>query len=171
LTVGEDETADTFSIIAASVVDENISGTATVTVDDAVPPAPTVDYVVVNPSSTTLNRGDSYTFKATVTGANNPPQDVTWSVSGNSSSGTSISASGLLTVATGETAAALTVTATSTVDTSKSGTAAVKLPDVTPTVDYVMVSPSSITLNMGSMYTFSAIVNCCPRVYPARAIM
>lgn len=87
------------------------------------PPLPTVTGVTVTPSTATVQKGTTKQFSATVEGTNNPSQNVTWSV--NSTSGSSISTSGLLTVVAGETAATLTVTATSTVDNTKSGTATV----------------------------------------------
>ncbi len=87
------------------------------------PPLPTVTGVTVTPSTATVQKGTTKQFSATVEGTNNPSQNVTWSV--NSTSGSSISTSGLLTVVAGETAATLTVTATSTVDNTKSGMATV----------------------------------------------
>jgi endo-1,4-beta-xylanase len=84
-------------------------------------PEPTVTGVTVSPSNTSVTKGETQQFRATVTGTKNPAQAVTWEVSGNST----ISADGLLTVAADETADTLTVTATSTADTSKSGTATV----------------------------------------------
>lgn len=81
--------------------------------------------VTITPSAISVQRGGSVTFKATVTGKNNPPQTVIWSVEGNISTGTAITGSGILAVAEDETADFLTVKATSTADTSKSGKAAV----------------------------------------------
>jgi hypothetical protein len=89
-------------------------------------PNPTVTGVTVSPASASVVKGDSRTFTATVAGTGAPSQVVTWSVSGNNNGGTTIgSATGLLTVASGETATTLTVTATSTYDNSKSGAATV----------------------------------------------
>jgi hypothetical protein len=91
------------------------------------PPAattPTVTSVTVSPATANVAKGGTHQFTATVTGDNSPAQTVTWTVTGGGA-GTTISTSGLLTVAAAETATTLTVTATSTVDTSKSGTATV----------------------------------------------
>lgn len=85
---------------------------------------PTVTSVSVSPNPATVQKGGTQQFTATVSGTNNPAQTVRWTVTGGKT-GTSISTGGLLTVISDETAATLTVTATSTVDTSKSGTAAV----------------------------------------------
>ncbi|MDR3284821.1 MAG: hypothetical protein LBS97_06555, partial [Treponema sp.] len=84
----------------------------------------TVTGVTISPAAADVAKGGTATFGAVVAGTNNPAQTVTWFVSGGSS-GTAISAGGILAVAADETAAALTVTATSTVDTAKSGSAAV----------------------------------------------
>jgi hypothetical protein len=70
-------------------------------------------------------KGGTQIFTAAVTGDNKPAQTVTWSIAESVVSGTVISADGVLTIAAGETAAALTVKAASTLDTGKSGTAAV----------------------------------------------
>ena len=119
----------------------------------AVPP--TVTSVSVNPNPVTLNRGGNQAFTATVAGANNPPDTVTWAVE-SGGAGTSINASGVLTVATGETAASLTVRATSTFNIAISGTAAVTVPQ--PTVTNVTISPSPVTVNRGGNQTFTATV-------------
>lgn len=84
----------------------------------------TVDSVAISPSAVTMQKGSTYQFSAMVNGTNNPSQSVTWSVAGGIA-GTSISSSGLLTVAHDETAVTLTVTAISTVDGGKSGSATV----------------------------------------------
>jgi hypothetical protein len=86
-------------------------------------------------------KGGNQAFTATVSGTGNPAETVTWSVSGGGA-GPDISADGILSVATDETAATLTVRATSTVDTAKSGTASVSvttaqaLGDITVGFDY-----------------------------------
>jgi endo-1,4-beta-xylanase len=96
-------------------------------IDDTV-----VESVTVSPSTANVNKGATRQFNATVKGANSPAQTVTWSVNG--VSGTNISTTGVLTVAFNETAATLTVRATSTVDTTKSGTAAVTVSQITTPV-------------------------------------
>jgi len=82
--------------------------------------------VTVSPSSVTVECGKTQQFTATVEG-DAPKQDVTWSLSGANKSGTTLSSSGLLTVAADETATKLTVTATSVQDNSYYGTASVKI--------------------------------------------
>jgi len=90
-------------------------------------PSPTdtvksVTVTMTNPSPFVV-KGSAVTFTATVEGPDNPDQTVTWSVDG--TSGTSITADGILTVATDETAFALTIKAASTHDPTKFGTLAV----------------------------------------------
>ena len=90
----------------------------------AEPEVPTVTAVTVAPATATVTKGATQQFTATVTGEHDPAQTVTWTVEGGTT-GTTISDTGLLTVAADETATTLTVTATSTVDQSKSGIATV----------------------------------------------
>lgn len=88
--------------------------------------AVSVTGVTVTPTTPVLP-GRFADQKAAVTGAASAyvPQGVTWSVSGQTSSGTYIDKGGRLFVSSNETAETLTVKATSTYDTSKSGTATV----------------------------------------------
>ena len=115
---------------------ENSAGNATKQLSITIAaPAPAVTGVTVSPGTATVQKGTTQQFSATVTGTNSPAQTVTWSVTGGKT-GTSIT-SGLLTVASDETAATLTVTATSTVDAAKSGTATVTVTD-TPVTRYTL---------------------------------
>jgi formylglycine-generating enzyme required for sulfatase activity len=97
----------------------------------------TVTGVSVSPASITVLKGRTQQFSATVEGTWNPAQAVSWTIDEDVASGTGIDGDGLLTVAAGETAASLTIRATSTVDTGKSGTAA-----VTVTTPYVFTTPA-----------------------------
>ncbi len=124
---------------------------------------PTVTSVTVSPSTISVQKGNTQSFTSTVDGTNSPAQTVAWSVSGNTSSGTAIDASGLLTVATDETAVTLTVTATSTVDGSKSGTATVTVTTAPVGIPGVTVTPLSLTVNEnGSTATFTVCLNTQP---------
>jgi hypothetical protein len=89
---------------------------------------PTVTSVTVSPATATVQIGTTRQFTASVTGTNNPATTVTWSLTGNSHAGTTISSAGLLTVHAEEaTSSSLTVRATSTVNTGISGTATVTI--------------------------------------------
>lgn len=87
--------------------------------------SPTVGSVMVNPTTANVSLGGTQQFSASVAGTGSPGQGVTWSIVETVVTGTSISISGLLTVAAGETATSLTVRATSTADTTKYGDATV----------------------------------------------
>lgn len=106
----------------------------------------TVTGVTVNPATATGSR----LFTASVTGANNPSQSVTWSATGGS-----INSGGQFTApdATEEEQVVI-VTATSSADPSKTGTARVTIAALVATVTGVVVSPSSAS---GSE-TFTAVV-------------
>jgi formylglycine-generating enzyme required for sulfatase activity len=149
LSVAANETATSLTVIAISTIDTTRSGTATVTVTDP----PTVSTVTVSPGTANVVKGGTQTFTAVVTGTGSPAQTVTWTVSGGGA-GTAISAAGVLSVAANETATSLTVTATSTVDTTKSGTAAVTV----PAVSAVTVSPGTANVVKGGTQTFTAVV-------------
>ena len=153
LTVAALENTATLTIRATSTLDPSRSGTATVTVL-----IPTVTGVTVNPAATSIERGWAQTFNATVNGANNPAQGVTWSIveSGRHAQ-TTINSSGVLTVAATETTATLTIRATSTFDPSRSGTATVTV--LIPTVTNVTVTPATASVARGGTQTFSVTVN------------
>ena len=126
LTVAAEETLTTLTVKATSTEDTTKSGTATVTIYDTEEDVPTVTLVTVTPEAPSVARGTTQQFSAEVTGTNEPTQTVTWSIEQtNINAGTSISATGLLTVAAAEALSSLTVKATSTVDETKSGTATV----------------------------------------------
>lgn len=103
------------------------SVTKTVTQKITVKDPVTVSNVAINPTTIDLNQGSSKTFGVSVTGTGSPAQTVKWSISGQKSSDTTISSTGLLKVASNETADTITVKATSTVDTTKSATAKVNV--------------------------------------------
>lgn len=95
--------------------------------DDPVGVVPTVTDVSISPNPIDMANGGSQAFTATVTGTLDPPQTVTWSVSGNYSRNTSISTDGVLTIGDDETATTMMVKATSTFDTGKYARAYVTL--------------------------------------------
>ena len=127
LTVATGETAETLTVTATAKGDGTTYGTAKVTVTQ---PA-TITGVTVTPATATVEAGKTQQFNAKVEGTGDVRQEVTWSVSG-SNAGTTISTTGLLTVAAGETAATLTVTATAVGDKTKSATAKVTVTQPDP---------------------------------------
>ena len=134
-------TAGTYYIEITKYSD-SYTGTYSITAwTGSTPPPPTVTSVSVSPSEVEdMRKGTTYSyFTATVTGDMNPSQAVTWSVSGNNKSGTTISSSsgyGILTIDPTETAETLTVTATSNVDPTKSSIAIVTVKSVDVTVTF-----------------------------------
>jgi hypothetical protein len=149
LTVSANETAATLTVTATSTEDATKSGTATVTVA-----TPAVTNVTVSPAEATVFKGATQQFTPTVTVTGGLPQTATWTV--NSTTESAISATGLLTVAAGETAATLTVTATSTEDATKSGTATVTV--ATAAITGIKVTPATATVNTGATQKFEADV-------------
>ena len=101
--------------------------------------------------------GGTMQFEAIIQGEGNFPRDVTWQVSGNKSSGTSISAGGLLTIAPDESATGLAIHATSTADSTKTTHTGI-------TISYpesdVTISPAGpIDILAGGTQAFSATLD------------
>ena len=129
------------SITAVSSADPSKSASATITFA-----APAIA-VTVSPSSVTLGSGQAQAFSANVSGTTN--SGVTWLVNGvpggNATLGT-ITSSGLYTAPTTVPGSTVSVSAVSTVDTSKSGTAAISFG---PGTNYY-VAPAGSDSNDGS---------------------
>jgi hypothetical protein len=103
---------ETVTVTATSVQDSTFSGTASVVVQAAPPPAVTsVSVICVSP----VNSGATSQCSGTVSPAG-APQTLSWSASGGS-----IAQTGLLTAPTVATNTNIVVTATSTADSTKSG--------------------------------------------------
>ena len=80
---------------------------------------PQVLSVEITPKSANVQPSQTQQFTATVTAVGGANESVTWSVTGNSSSQTTVSSAGLLTVGSNESAKTITVKATSTFNTAK----------------------------------------------------
>jgi formylglycine-generating enzyme required for sulfatase activity len=151
LAVAIGETASSLTVKATSTADITQSGTAEVTVSGTA----TVAAVTISPAPAIAAKGGTAAFTAMVTGTGNPAQTVTWEVSGNTGTGTTINATGLLTVAVSETASSLTVKATSTVDTTQSNTVVVT---VLPYTEMLLATPdtvNTITITGNAAYNAS----------------
>ena len=85
---------------------------------------PTITAVDIAPKAPTVNKGSSIQFTATVTGTGLFPQNVTWSVVGNSDASTTITPMGVFTMGANETGD-VQVKATSVFDDTKSSSTAV----------------------------------------------
>jgi len=171
LTVAANETAVTLFVFATSVFDPSKTGSVIVTVTPApvvtqpVPVVQTVTGVSVSPVNITMQTGSSFQFNAAVSGANNPSTSVTWRVSSNAAgtgavtAGTSINASGQLTIAANESARTLYVIATSEFDPARSGNVAVNVSaPAVPAVTSVTVDPANQTVQAGGSLQLNAIV-------------
>ena len=158
LTVDNNETSASLTVQATLKHDKHIKGQAAVTVL-----LPKISSVTVIPANIDVLRGGTQNFSAIVTGINDPPQDVTWSLVEQSTSGTTINSNGVLTVAANETSSSFTVCATSEYDNTKSGTAAVTIHTsitsisitITPPVNGATPSTTASLSNTG--YTISSI--------------
>ena len=76
-------------------------------------PIPIVDSVTITPNGAVVDKGDGILLSATVTGQYNPSLEVTWSIEGGVSEGTTIASDGFLVVDKNETAASFDVMAKS----------------------------------------------------------
>lgn len=117
-----------------------------------------VDTVNVTPGTAEMAKGGTRQFTAAVTGKNNPPDTVNWTVDGNKSNGTKISRKGVLTVAANETAGNITVRATSTWDHTKYMKVSVQIEGNQPKVDSVNVTPKAVNVQAGKNQQFKAQV-------------
>lgn len=100
---------------------------------------PAVSSVSVTPNTANVQKGTSQQFSASVVGVGAYSIDVTWTVEGGIA-GTSISNTGLLTVAEDETATTITVKATSTTTNTVYGTATVTITNIPVTKYQVTVT-------------------------------
>jgi len=122
----------------------------------------TVTGVTVNPTNQPVAIGRTLQFTAQVSGNNNPDSAVTWRVSSNAagtgavSQGTTISNTGVLSVAADETARTLFVIATSVVDPRRAVSVSVNV--VVPTVTSVSISPTNQSVPVGGTLQFRATV-------------
>ena len=125
LTIAPDETADSFTVTAASVSDNGgqgqVSGSATVTLQS-------ITGVTVSPAGASVGIGETLPFTAAVTAVNGAPETVHWTVTGGLDS--KIDQNGLLSVGPDEKdGTTLHVTAVSDYDNSKQDTVTVTVVD------------------------------------------
>jgi len=114
---------------------------------------PKVTGVTVSPATASVEKGETHQFTVDVDIVGVASDAVTWTVTGNISTGTTI-VDGLLTVGDDESATTLTVTATSVFDNTKSGTAT-----VTVTAPIVLSSIAVTTPPTKTVYTVGDNLN------------
>ena len=107
LTVAEEEKSEELTVIATSVENEQIAGTATVSVI-RLSILPVADKVII-----LLKPGDTIALSAKVLGANAPSQTVNWRIEGNTSDKTLIDENGVLSIGKNEKTNKITVIAAS----------------------------------------------------------
>ena len=152
------ENAQTLTVKTVSVEDNSKFATVKVKV---LPATVTVDQVKIRPNISSVFAGEELQLHAKVSGTNEPSQEVKWSLSGNKSSNTAISADGLLKVAKDETAETLQITAVSEEDKEKSATVIVEVlreEEELPFVEKVTISPKTVSVNPGDHTLFQAKV-------------
>jgi hypothetical protein len=121
-----------------------------------------VPKVSVSPASVgSMMTGTTQQFTADVKALGIASPSVTWSVLGAASDQTTVSSSGLLSIATGdvETAASLKVVATSDFDPTVADTVYITLSSVAPAVKSVSVTPATATQLQGDTVRFTATVD------------
>jgi len=150
LKVGANESASTLTITVTSKRDKTKSATAKVTVTKGEPQK--VLSVTVTPKTAVVARGGTQDFQAEVEVENNAPTQVEWTVSGNTSTKTTVSTGGVLSIDINEGNGPLTVTATSTFDSEKSGSAVVTVLNPLPT-------PAKPTLDASGVASWNALAN------------
>lgn len=89
--------------------------------------SPAVTPVTVSPSTSTISRGQSGKFTATVVTTGLAPKGVTWTLSGTSAVLSTVDANGNVTISADEENTSLKLTATSVFDSSKKGTATITI--------------------------------------------
>jgi hypothetical protein len=165
LSVSRDEEQTTLTIKAVLAADETKYGTAAVSI-----PAPVVTGVDISlaggvelfpwfPKNKAIDVdvGKTEQFQAKVTGENFPVEDVTWSITGDVASGTSIDEDGVLTVSPNEAQDKIfTVKAASKVDPTKTDIIAVTVR--TPTINFFKVIPSDTVISPFNPVEFTIAV-------------
>ena len=155
LTIGANETASTIKVRATSTFDTSVFDDATITIV-----IPQVVSVTISPKTATVQPDGTQQFTATVEVVSGADKSVTWSVMDNSSSSTTISATGLLTVGANEIAETILVKVTSVFDPTVSDVATVTIYTGTdPKVLSVTISPKNATVSPGATQQFDVTVN------------
>ena len=134
LTVGSNETAESFTVRVVSVFDPSVSAEATVTVYTGTDPK--VLGVTISPKTATVGQNQTQQFTVTVNAVGDADESVTWSIRDNLSAATTVSADGLLTVGSNETATTIIVKVASVLDPDV-------LDEATVTVGSVGIAPPS----------------------------
>jgi hypothetical protein len=153
LTIAAAETANSLQVKITSQFESALTATAQVTLTAA----PAVTNVSVSADASEVMKGQTLQFSANVTAAGGASEAVTWTIVGTHHASTTVSTSGLLSVATAETVTTLTVKATSQFNTAVAGQLTVNVLDI-PAVTNVSVTPSPVSVQKGNSQNFTANV-------------
>ena len=154
LTVGNNETTASIKVKAVSDFNNAVFDEATVSVIFI----PQVTAVVISPNPpTSVQTGQTLQFTAAVTAVHGASESVTWSISGQTSALTGISASGLLAVDANETATSIKVKAVSNFDNTIFDELTVTI-IIIPQVTAIKISPASPSVQPGKTQQFTAAV-------------
>ncbi|MDR0597828.1 MAG: Ig-like domain-containing protein [Treponema sp.] len=174
LAVAADETAEILTVTATAAADAAKYGRVTVNITQAAesPAGPSILSVTISPANAAVTKGETLQFSAAVEGTGEYSDAVVWTVEGKTGAQTTISGSGLLTVAADETAETLTVTAASAADAAKYGRVTVNIvqtaePPAGPSILSVTISPANAAVMKGETFQFSAAVEGTGEYSPA----
>ncbi|AEF86739.1 Ig domain protein, group 2 domain protein [Treponema primitia ZAS-2] len=123
-------------------------------------PSSSVTNISISPLRASVKQGEAVQFSASVSAINGAHEGVLWSVEGGHP-GTAIFQTGLLTLATDESAETLTVRVISTFDTAKSAVAIITVTPAlgVPSVSGVTITPNTVTVEQGETQQFTAHVD------------
>lgn len=124
---------------------------------------PVIEGVTLTPMNITVGLGATVAFNASIQGNSALTQGITWTIKGQKSANTKISADGILTIGENETGKTITVRATAQGDTSKYAQAVVtvdfEMEDPTAElITNVVIAPREIEVIRGRSVLFSATV-------------
>lgn len=124
INIDKNETAETFKVVAISKFDNTKTAEAIITVGER-----TVSEVIITPAQASVEQTKTQAFTATVNGENlrNEDKYVTYTIEGATSTETTITKDGVLTVGANENAEKLIVKATSVYDQTKSAQAEINV--------------------------------------------
>ena len=108
--------------------------------------------VTISPEEAKVQKGKTYQFSAEATGTDT---SITWSIVGDHVSGTTVSDTGLLSVASNETNEVLTVRASSGYNPGKYADASVGVSLVPVVIESVTISPKTVSLHPGENCEFT----------------
>ena len=163
LTIATSETSKELAVTARSVLNENVNAEAKVVVYEIIESSEIESSeiesnviessVIITPTNMTGERGGMHEFTATVTGAPGISQEVTWEVTGNASSGTTVSQDGILYIDYEETASLLMLSARAMVNVNSYNSVPVVITPHIINVNFRADEPSgTVPYNNGNPY-------------------